>query len=116
MEETRDVYFMGARTEWLCAEQFNDINNWDDSLKPSASRFIEHVDEWIASRDECAKGGDDVTHTLPGPVKPKENGVVSVIKTTNLFACTQCGKTFSRRGYLNQHNRVHSGEKPYVWF
>ena len=47
-----DVFYMGARTEWLPAEQFMNIDNWDESLKPSASYYIAQVEEWIASREE----------------------------------------------------------------
>ena len=46
-----DVFYMGARTEWLPAEHFMNINNWDDSLKPSASHYIQQVEEWIASKE-----------------------------------------------------------------
>ena len=45
-----DVFYMGGRTEWLPAEQFMNVNNWDDSLKPSATHYIQQVEEWIALR------------------------------------------------------------------
>ncbi|XP_067636677.1 zinc finger protein 699-like isoform X2 [Eurosta solidaginis] len=31
----------------------------------------------------------------------------------NELACDICGKCFSRKSYLSQHKRIHSGEKPY---
>ena len=39
-DETNDFFYLGAQTEWLPAEEFLNINNWDDSIKPSASHYI----------------------------------------------------------------------------
>ena len=46
------LFYMGAQTVWLLAEDFMNINNWDDSLKPSASYYIKQVEEWIVSKEE----------------------------------------------------------------
>ena len=55
--DTGDLFYMGAQTEWLPAEKFENINNWDDALKPAASHYIKEVEEWIASvEDEKEKG------------------------------------------------------------
>ena len=47
---------MGAQTEWLPAKKFENIDNWDDSLKPAASHYIKQVEEWIISMDGCEEG------------------------------------------------------------
>ena len=66
---------MGAQTEWLPAEHFMNINNWEDSLKPSALYYIKQVEEWISSKEECEEEngsrnmaneeqGDDATKSV----------------------------------------------------
>ncbi|XP_043085630.1 gastrula zinc finger protein XlCGF49.1-like [Puntigrus tetrazona] len=32
----------------------------------------------------------------------------------NLFACSECGKSFTRRGHLKIHTIIHTGERPYT--
>jgi len=34
--------------------------------------------------------------------------------TTNLFHCDHCNKSFATRGYLHQHERIHSNLRPYI--
>ena len=63
MEEyckTSPLFYMCARTEWLLAEEFENIDNWDDSLKPSASHYIKQAEEWITSMMEHEKIAGDV--------------------------------------------------------
>ena len=70
------IIYLGAQTEWLPAEQFMNIKNWTDSLKPSALHYIKKIDGWVASEmGGCArgkgltKGGifQDASHTISNP-------------------------------------------------
>ena len=71
--EDDGLFYMGAQTEWLPAEHFMNINNWDDSVKPSAAHYIKQVEEWIVSKegDELAQVGDILDmlhHTMSNPM------------------------------------------------
>ncbi|NXU36873.1 ZN845 protein, partial [Drymodes brunneopygia] len=30
-----------------------------------------------------------------------------------LYKCSECGKTFTNKSYLNKHGKIHTGEGPY---
>ena len=126
-----NVFYMGAQTEWIPAEQFMNIYNWDDSLKPSASHYIEQVEEWIVSKEGLkfveSKTFPDVgviteeqevnlsnptNAIITNPVAVKSK--LSTRSGVKPFACSQCERKFSHRGLLNRHLRVHSGEKPFA--
>ena len=120
-DETSDIFYLGAQTEWFPAEHFLNIKNWDDSLKPSALYYIKKAEGWIASKENCTKEFElsrNVTLTND-PVKKEENETTPSINLIGVdklkpFACSQCGKVFTHRGNLTQHIRIHSGEKSFA--
>ena len=127
-EDASDVFFMGAQTQWLPAEHFNNINNWDDSLKPSASYYIKQAEEWIASEEELVRHefARKVSHARSTSVKleddsgntPVTNSIaidaVMPIGSQKPFACHECGKAFTTKSNLTAHLRIHYDEKPYA--
>ena len=135
--EEDGLFYLGAQTVWLPAEHFLNIDNWDDSLKPSAAHYIKQVEEWIASKEECAQENEkkenesrnvaneeqenDATISSVIITKPTPNNNVEescqsqphLVGRAKSFACNQCGKKFSLRRGLTLHLRVHSGEKSF---
>ena len=130
--EEDGLFYMSAKTEWLPAEHFMDINNWDDSLKPSASYYIKQVEEWIASKEKCAEENESrnvanedqeidatksVIITEPTPnsdVDESSHSKRYSVGVAKSFACTICGKKLASKKTLNHHLLIHSGEKPFV--
>ena len=43
-----------------------------------------------------------------------DNGIENTIGEERPFKCSQCFKIFRKKVHLNQHQRIHSNEKPYV--
>ena len=125
--EEEGLFYMGAQTVWLPAEHFIDINNWDDSLKQSASYYIKQVEEWIASKENESRNvanleqGNDATKSVI-ITKPTPNGDVDVSSHSKrhaggrakYFACTVCGKKLASKWTLNHHLLIHSGKKPFA--
>ena len=139
--EEEGLFYMGAQTVWLPAEHFMNIDNWEDSLKPSAAHYIKQAEEWIASKEEgckIARGGviEDISHTmsnpldvvnedqeeavtpaivLPNPTLDKEVGSNDfTVDRSKPFASHECGKILSSKWSLTQFHRVHSRQKPFV--
>ena len=128
--EEGDVFYMGAQTVWLPAEHFMNINNWDDSLKPSASYYIKQVEEWIASEEEENESknfaneeqDNDAKSKSVIIAKPTPNNDVDessqsephVFDGAKSFECNQCGKKLASKQSLIQHLRLHSGKKPFT--
>ena len=111
-----------TQTQWLPAEHFLDINNWDDSLKSSASYYIKQAKGWIASKENCTKKFElsrNVSCTITNPVNPEENETTPTTITNMVgvdkpkpFECTQCGKLYDYHYALTRHFRIsHSAGK-----
>ena len=139
-DEDGDLFYLGAQTQWLPAEHFLNVNNWDDSLKSSASYNIQQVQIWIASKEACANQTYFAEYsTVASGIGSRDEALKEVLhhgiassSTTNLlvtdqiaansnilklfthshkpFACTLCGKAFARQSHLKDHLRTHSDE------
>ena len=118
--ETSDIFYLGAQTEWLPAEHFLNINNWDDSLKSSALYYIEQAEGWIASKKDATKNVElskNVGCIITNSDNQKENEMTSKnqigVDKQKRFECSQCGKSFAKNSHIIEHLRIHSGEKPF---
>ena len=127
-----DLFHMGAQTEWFPAEHFMGIDNWDESLKPSASYYIKQVEEWIASKEEHLQenksrnveneeqendgNNKSVIITKPTPNNDVDESIDSnpyLVGGAKSFPCDQCGNNLSSKYSLTSHLRVDSREKPF---
>ena len=99
--ETSDIFYLGAQTEWLPAEHFTDINNWDDSLKPSALYYIKQTEAWIVSEEDCTEEYElsrKVSCMNTNSDNRKQNETASsaiknlmCVDKQKQFECRQCG-------------------------
>ena len=131
--EEGGVFYMGAQTVWLPAEHFMNINNWDDSLKPSASYYIKQVEEWIASMEEgdelvrwiaskeeegheLALSGvtQDISHTISTPINVVANEELEDNATTSVIIAKPTSNEDVESNDLTFYSFTVDGAKPYA--
>ncbi|PIO29821.1 hypothetical protein AB205_0053150, partial [Aquarana catesbeiana] len=86
-----------------CPETSMDPSDQGDSSHQSHTMIVNiHVRSHTADRST-------------DPSNPKESSSLHEgdHRGDNLFSCSECGKSFTRKGNLIQHQRVHTSERPF---
>lgn len=97
----------------VCSKRFKRIDHMKVHLKSHGSQPEKgHGPLWnrLGSHlhsEECA-----VEETLDNPSNRDFSGKL-IDRSSKIYQCQQCPKTFSRRDHFNRHILVHSGAKPY---
>ncbi|CAG0910399.1 unnamed protein product, partial [Cyprideis torosa] len=66
-----------------------------------------------AVKQKAAETLDETETTGHQPYKRTKRKSPKTKKATVHYDCAVCGKQFKQRSHLNEHERVHTGQRPY---
>ena len=107
------------------AKSYTDASNLDEgsspihkSQSPLGSHSLSGIMDLSTSHHDRHDISDNESSAVSYPSLLKVGNVGfsngSFSAGTGKLACRYCGKTFSQAGYIKAHERLHTGEKPFV--
>jgi hypothetical protein len=97
-------------TDGLCEEE--DLRAYPVQAEDPATSCVprDHMHHAATAMDKCKS---DSPQSFPPPLYPPAPPTI-LSESTSSFTCPVCQQTFTRRTSLVNHQRTHTGEKPYT--